>query len=193
MAQKKIVFNINLIPKDPFFQSSLGRVLKWALSAGRYIVIFTELIVILSFVARFTLDRQVTDLNAEIHQNEEIIKSYGTLEKDFRIAQTKLQTYEQIDQEKNITTIFPSLSEVTPTTVTLDELVIKKDLIIASGETESRNAFNLFINNLQLSPNFFNVTIDTVESSEGDENAIVFRLRADTVDKSQQTRTQKAK
>lgn len=186
MAKNKLIkLSINLLPKDPFFQSSLGRVLKWALSAGRYIVIFTELIVILSFVARFTLDRQITDLNAEIHQNEQIIKSYGSLEENFRTAQTKIQTYQQIEQETNMTDVFPNLSEVTPESVTLDELVVKQDLIIASGETESRTAFNVFVNNLQLSPHFFNVTIDNIESSDENENAIVFRLKADTKEEAQ--------
>jgi hypothetical protein len=61
-ARKKLDINVNLLPQDPFFETVFGRFLKWALSIGRYIVIFTELIVILSFASRFTLDRMVTDL-----------------------------------------------------------------------------------------------------------------------------------
>ena len=79
MKKQPAAITINLVPKDPFFATIPGRVLKWALSAGRYIVIFTELVVIISFATRFTLDRQVTDLNDTITSKEAIINSYGAL------------------------------------------------------------------------------------------------------------------
>lgn len=171
---------INLLPKDPFFDSVVGRTLKWALSAGRYIVIFTELVVILSFVARFTLDRQVTDLNSEILQKESIIESYGSLEEDFRAAQSKIATIEDIKQDANIADVFPYISEVTPEGIVFSELVIRPGGISASGSTISQTALNLLITNLQVSPHFLNVSIDRIESQERNDAGFEFRLRADT-------------
>ena len=171
---------INLLPKDPFFESIVGRSLKWALSAGRYIVIFTELVVILSFVARFTLDRQVTDLNSDIQQKESIISSYGDLEDNFRSAQTKIQTITELDQDTNIVDVFPHISEVTPEGINYDELVIQPTGISAGGSTISQTALNLLITNLQLSPHFFNVSIDRIETQDDQSPGFAFRLRADT-------------
>ena len=171
---------INLLPKDPFFESIVGRSLKWALSAGRYIVIFTELVVILSFVARFTLDRQVTDLNSDIQQKESIISSYGDLEDNFRSAQTKIQTITELDQDTKIVDVFPHISEVTPEGINYDELVIQPTGISAGGSTISQTALNLLITNLQLSPHFFNVSIDRIETQDDQSPGFAFRLRADT-------------
>src|SRR5690554_2981690 len=98
--KKPASITINLLPKDPFFETVVGKTLKWALSAGRYIVIFTELIVILSFLARFTLDRQLTDVNSDIANNETIVASYGELEENFRRAQERTTQIKQINAEE---------------------------------------------------------------------------------------------
>lgn len=171
---------INLLPKDPFFESVVGRSLRWALSAGRYIVIFTELVVIVSFITRFSLDRQLTDVNSDIAQKELIIQSYGELETNFRIAQAKIAKIKSLDQESNITEVFPYISEITPEGIQLSKLLITPTGISAEGSTFSQTAFNMFVSNLELSPHFLNVSIDKVESQEDDEAGFVFSLRADT-------------
>jgi hypothetical protein len=82
---------INLLPKDPFLSTPLGRFLTWSLHVGRYLVIFTELVVITSFGSRFVIDRQVTDLNVQLREKQTIIQSYGSLEQDVRTVQKKLE------------------------------------------------------------------------------------------------------
>ncbi len=180
MKHKSVHFNINLLPQDPFFETIIGKTLKWALSIGRYIVIFTELVVIGSFATRFSLDRQVTDLNSSIAQKQSIIESYGDLEDRVRTAQTKIDSYQQIDQQKNIAEIFPQLSSITPRDVKLTELIIKPTNVTLGGTTRSQNSLNLLINNIQLSPHFFNLSVDRIETSPDQINVLVFRLRADT-------------
>ncbi len=181
MSKSSAQIKINLIPKDPFFGTVPGRILKWALSAGRYIVIFTELVVIVSFATRFTLDRQVTDLNESISSKENIINSYGALEKNVRIAQAKIASYTQVKQDNTIVETFADISAITPEGIILDKLVINKDTVIASGNALSQSAFNLLINNLQISPNFQNVSVDTVESNDDDsKSGFTFSIRANT-------------
>lgn len=170
---------INLIPKDPFFSTIIGKILKWALSGGRYVVIFTELVVIVSFIARFTLDRQVTDLNASINQKKQITLSYGDLEDNFRSAQEKISQFKQTEQETNIADTFANLSEVIPEGVKLEELAIKPSSVAISGATLSQKSFNYLINNLQLSPKFSSINVGEIESNEED-GGLIFRITADT-------------
>jgi Tfp pilus assembly protein PilN len=178
MPAKSVAFKINLVPKDPFFQSPLGRTLKWALSVGRYIVIFTELIVIISFATRFSLDRQVTDLNDSINQKASIIDSYGTLEADVRLAQQKIENFQQISQQANIIDIFPKLTELTPSDVRLENLVIRGTSVNIEGVTRSQNALNVLITNLQLSPDIYNLTVDKIETNQQDlGGGFRFRIR----------------
>jgi Tfp pilus assembly protein PilN len=178
-TKKPISFTINLVPKDPFFDTILGKSLKWALSVGRYIVIFTELIVILSFVTRFSLDRQVTDLNSAIEQKKTVIQSFGTLENDVRTTQDKIDNYLQIEQQTNIAEIFPALTEITPRTITLNQLIIKPGEISFNGLSNSQDALNTLITNIQLSPNFTNVSVNKIESSK-DEAGLEFAIQANT-------------
>jgi len=193
MKKKPAAIRINLLPKDPFFATIPGRILKWALSAGRYIVIFTELVVIISFATRFTLDRQVTDLNQSISNKAAIISSYGQLENNFRIAQNKISSYEQLKQSNTIVETFADIKEIIPEGILLDDLVISNDTIIASGTTLSQTAFNLLINNLQISSKFHEVAVDKVESNEDNtQPGFAFSIRAKTKVIEKQKKTSKS-
>jgi len=177
--------NINLIPKDPFFNTVLGKTLRWALSVGRYIVIFTELIVILSFVARFTLDRQLTNLNDSIHQKQVNIESYGDLEEKVRLIQAKSDQYQQIEQHANIIDIFPVLTKITPKDIRLDELTIKPTKISMSGRSLSQESLNILINNFQLSASFFDIVVDRIEAGDDQDPGFNFLISADTKEPTQ--------
>jgi len=181
MKKKNISFDINLIPKDPFFATPVGKILKWALSIGRYIVIFTELIVILSFVTRFSLDRQLTDLNDAIAQKKTVIESYGDLEQSVRQIQTILEEYQIVKQQVNITEIFPELTNIIPRDTELNELVLRQDQVSFSGRTITQGSLNTLINNIQLSDRFSNVSVDKIESNSTDSGGgFNFVIRANT-------------
>jgi Tfp pilus assembly protein PilN len=180
MKQHSVSFNINLIPRDPFFDTLLGRTLRWALSVGRYLVVFTELVVIVSFATRFTLDRQVTDLNESLNQKKLVIQSYGDLEANFRTIQARLDDFKQIDQQGNIADIFPKLTAVVPRDVTLGELTVTLDSVYLSGVAPSQKALNTFLNNLQQSRNFFAITVDKIESQGDKSPGFDFTVRANT-------------
>lgn len=181
MKKKLVSFDINLLPKDPFFATPAGQILKWALSIGRYIVIFTELVVILSFVTRFSLDRQVTNLNDAINQKKIVIQSYGDLEESVRQIQSVLEEYSLLKQQVNITEVFPELTRILPRDTVLNELVLRPDQISFSGKTIKQSSLNTIINNIQLSDRFFNVSIDKIESNTTDDGGgFNFVIRANT-------------
>ncbi len=170
--QKPLDISINLVPKDPFFESPLGKILKWALTVGRYIVIFTELVVIISFVTRFSLDRRVTDLNDAIFQQKTIIESYGNLEPEIKAFQAKIQAYNQLEQKQNYSEVFSDLSLLTPTGIRLDEMQINNQGILLTGGALSQNTFTLFTNNLQLYPKFAQVSIENIEGNKDQEDTL---------------------
>lgn len=163
---KKLQYDINLLPKDPFFNTRMGRFLNWSLNAGRYIVIFTEMIVIASFASRFVLDRKVNDLNESIYQKQMIIQSQAEFENEFRLAQKKISSYQQIDQQINLVEIFPLLQQVVPSEVRLEKLTIKQELISGEGVALSSRAIDYFISNLQLSSHFSDINVGKIESRD---------------------------
>ncbi|MBM3208792.1 hypothetical protein FJZ40_00660 [Candidatus Shapirobacteria bacterium] len=82
---------ISLLAKDEFEQRPAGRFLTWALSVGRWVVVFTEFIVIICFVSRFWFDRRISDLYDEIGQKKAILEATSDFERDFRFTQKRLE------------------------------------------------------------------------------------------------------
>lgn len=178
---KAIKYKINLIPEDPFFKTTLGRTLNWSLNIGRYILIFTLLVVIMSFGSRFVIDRKLTDLNESIYQKQLIIESQTQPEKEFRLAQAKIKSYQEIQQQNNIVEIFPLLQQVVPNGFKLVSLKIRQNQITGEGIADANNALNLFINNLQLSPHFENIKVSKIEVTEDSVGGINVTFSADLV------------
>ncbi len=176
--KKPVPITVNLLPKDPFFASPLGRFLQWALSVGRYLVIFTELVVILSFASRFYIDRKITDLNGAIHQKQIIIESYGDLEQQVRTVQKKIESYQQVEQQVDITDSFEAMSQIAPQDVTLESLNMKPDSVIFSGRTLSQVSLNLLVNNIQLSQHFSDVVINKIDTKSDKDPGFNFEIQA---------------
>lgn len=179
--QTPVVLDVNLVPKDPFLETAIGRLLKWTVNVGRYIVIFTQLVVIVSFLTRFFLDRQVTDLNVTINQQKNAIEAYHDLEENFLFVQAQIADVKQLQQESNLIEIFPILNETIPNNVILDELTIKQNEVLFTGIALSQEALNVLVNNVKLSPYFTDIAMDKIESRGENLPGLTFDMRAKVV------------
>ncbi len=176
--KKPAPIKVNLVPKDPFLSTPLGKLLQWALSVGRYLVIFTELIVIISFASRFTIDRRITDLNTSILQKQIIIESYGDLEQNVRNVQKKIDSYLQIEQQEDLTAVFPVLTAVTPPDVTLTDLQMRPGRVTLTGLTQSNVSLGVLINNLQVSGRFNDITVERIGTAKDTNSGLAFKINA---------------
>jgi hypothetical protein len=113
---------VNLLPKDPFLHSPIGKFLQWSMSIGRYLVVFTELIVILSFLSRFKLDRDLTDLNEEIEVQKQTILSYADTEDRFNSVKTKLDLIQRVQENQTILPALNFLEKSLPIDVKLNQI-----------------------------------------------------------------------
>lgn len=157
--------HINLLPPDPFEQSVIGKFLKWALSVGRYIVIGTELVVIGSFLTRFSLDRQVTDLNEAIAQKQAIIASYGDLEQRVRQLQAQLKVVGDLDEQLlNTEPIMNSIAGFTPLDVIYSDVNIQPDLVKLTGTAFSEAGFRTLLTRLRLQPEVRRIAVENMSS-----------------------------
>ncbi len=182
MLKKKLPtstkLKVNLLPKDAFYDSILGKSTTWALSVGRYIVIFTEIVVIMSFLSRFQLDRQLTDLNKEIVEKKTVIESFGELEQNVRDIQKKIDTYQQLKPKQPINEVFDQLTTVTPRDIEYIDLTIKNNLVQISGRTQSTQALSQFITNVQLSQYFSEVRVEHISNKDSKNPGFDFRIEA---------------
>lgn len=81
---------VNLLPQSQLELSFWGKFLKWAVTTGRYIIILTELVVILAFLSRFKLDEDLRTLNEQINTQVGFLESQTSEMADFSRLQTRL-------------------------------------------------------------------------------------------------------
>ena len=91
---------INLLIQEGFEHTQLGKILNWLLTAGRTIVVVTELVVITAFLSRFWLDKTLTDLNEQNALKKAQVEASLPFEKDFRAIQSRLSEYKKIETSK---------------------------------------------------------------------------------------------
>jgi len=87
---------INLLPPTDFEMSFWGKFLKWAVTAGRYIIIVTELVVIVAFLSRFKLDQDVADLVNTLEAEKNVLEAQQSTEAEFRRVQARLASVGQM-------------------------------------------------------------------------------------------------
>jgi Tfp pilus assembly protein PilN len=165
---KPKVPDVNLFPQDPFYSTFFGKILRWAVSVGRHIVIFTEIVVIGSFFSRFVLDRQVTDLNSSILQKQSIAESYGTLDADIREIQRRTKDISDILAQQGRYDVLNIITKITPPEIVYDQISLSGERMSLSGRSRSGNALSALIAGLQQHPQFQSITIGDISSGETD-------------------------
>jgi Tfp pilus assembly protein PilN len=171
-ASKK---QINLLLREEWEKTSAGRLIKWALTIGRYIVIVTELIVIIAFISRFKFDRDLTNLYEDIEIKRARIKSTQEFEEEFRLVQRRLITIKELEQKKTSPIkIVANFASLVPLNVILSDLSFDQDQLAIDGYAFSESGLATLINNLKQSPYFTNIRIEDITKEPDLE--INFRL-----------------
>jgi hypothetical protein len=174
-ARKK---EINLLPKEKWETGLIGKLLKWALNVGRYVVVFTELVVIAAFLYRFGLDRQLTDLGEEINQKQAIISSYGDFETKFRRLQLQLKTIKSSEASGiKAGEILDAISQITPTEAVYSAISITPEKVALKGQLASEIGLATLLAKAQENPWFSGVVLESVSSATEETPMIDFRLQ----------------
>lgn len=170
---------IEFLPQEEWEKTSFGKFIKWLLTVGRYIVIFTELIVILAFLSRFKLDRDLTDLYKQIENKQEMIQSYADFEANFRFLQEQLSTIQTLREEQLQTKqLMEEISALTPIDVYFSDLAVTSDKASFTANALSEAGLATFINNLKRSDRFSDLEIGNLSIGTGEGVGITFTLES---------------
>lgn len=174
--------NINLLTRDELSNTPVGRLLAWAVTYGRYIMVLTELVVLITFVSRFSLDRKLTDLNEEIAQKQSILEVNSQLEVDIRTLQGQLAQIKTITQIQNkpVDTLY-FLQSILPSDVSLTSVNLQKDKLIVSAIAGTTNGFSTFLNSLTANKKIGNIQVDEIKRQS--LTGIEFRFTASLIGK----------
>lgn len=176
-AQNK---RINLLPQEEFSASILGRILSWALSTFRIIVILTEVVVMLAFLSRFWLDARANDLNDEIRQKSAVISASADFEKEFRDIQKRLKIFDTVTGNVNIVSQYlEGLITYVPIDVTLSSFQFSGGSLQLRGISASEIGIAQFMANLQNNKIFTNISLSSIGTNPQNNSQLTFGLKLD--------------
>lgn len=155
--------SINLITnkQTPF----LDKFMNWALTVGRLIVIITEVLALLAFVYRFSLDEKLVDLHSAIKQKQTLISLLKQDENKYRNLQDRISLASASSEKSTkINKIIRSVIGFVPSGITMNDLTINKDKINMSVGVVSISLLTDFINSLKNYPQIKSISIDNIEN-----------------------------
>jgi len=176
IAKKEVSF----LPEEDNVNSTSSRIILWLTTVGRYVIVFTELIVISAFLSRFWLDRTNADLSEAVRQQKAILESTSKFEKDYSALQKRLKLIRNLytsqpEYESSLT----ALVESTPDDITYTNLSLSRDTsnnevsatvtLYAFKETSIVD----FITNLMANSKISSVDIKTIEKKTREDKYTV--------------------
>ena len=155
-------------------QSFFDKFMKWALTFGRFVVIFTETIALAAFIYRFSLDRQLIDLHGNIKQKQAIVKLFKDNEDIYRNLQDRLTLAAKLSETgKETVTIFNDVIRLAPSGLTFDNLLLSENQIKIDARMQSVAALANFVKTLKEYPKITSVSINKIENRSSSATIIV--------------------
>jgi Tfp pilus assembly protein PilN len=181
---------VNLLSRHDFQLTTWGKVANWSLTIGRWIVVVTELIVILAFISRFKLDQDIINLEDEIAQKQAIIEASADQEEIFRNTQKRLSVLSSATaQDRQLKDTFTQINLSLPVDVVItsmnisdNELSINAYSVAEQATSRAEQSISSFANNLRRSLYFDNVLLTRLNLEGGEEKEILFNITADIVE-----------
>lgn len=186
-AQRKI----NLLPKNNFEDSFLGKLINWAVNVGRWIVVLTEFVVICAFLSRFYFDTELANLFDNISQNKTIVNSASEFEETFLYTQKKIKIVKSLLLNLSKPSVaFAEINKTIPRDMTLTSVNFNDGKIEITGYCLSLESLNFFVKQLKNQSNFSQINLSSVsrkENTAGINFNIIFTSKNESVPKNSQT------
>lgn len=148
---------------------------KWLFSAGRFIIVFVELIVLAAFLSRFKLDADLSEVHESIDQQIPFIESLKNDELLIRQFQLKLLTIQEVkSQSTNYQLILRKIADQTPKGVTLTHVNLEnskgKVSFKLNGTAQTNNHLSTFLFGLKEDQDLSEINLSGVSLEQGVTN-----------------------
>lgn len=161
MPNSSSSINLATNKQIPFFDKFMN----WALTVGRLIVVITELVAILAFVYRFSLDEKLIDLHSAIKQKQTLISLLKKDEDKYRNLQDRIALAETFSEKSAKTNkIIRDIINLVPVGIKINDLTLNNDRVNININITSISELSDFINPLKDYPKIKSISIDNIES-----------------------------
>ena len=172
---------INLLTISATPLSLWEKAYAWTLLIGRYVIIATELIVLLAFFYKFKLDNELANVKSDIDANIQVFKSSSQDDKDIRTYQSKIINQEFIySHQKKLSAIIKHTTGLIPVNVNVSDITFNNSSITINCSLPGTSATQLTIiqniaNVFKADPLYENVALNNVQTNSA-TNLINFDL-----------------
>lgn len=163
--------SIDLVKKKSSLTDELVR---WSLSFGRLLIILVEIVAFSAFIYRFSLDRQLVDLNDKIKQERAILTATKERETIYRSLQERIATVKRSSTTGNLNNkLLNDIVSFTPPEITYNTFSASDGKLNLEINVTSIPALTEFVKSLQSYPQIISVAITGIDNSSGDNSVKV--------------------
>lgn len=143
----------------------VDRFIKWSLSAGRLIIILTEIVALSAFLYRFSLDRNLIDLNDQIKNEEARLTILKVNEDKYRNLQDRLSQIAKLSSatEYTFSTLNTFIKNIPPN-MSFSTIQFANNTLNMAGSVPSVASLFNFIKSLKEDPQIKTVSLGRIEN-----------------------------
>lgn len=159
-------YSINLLPKER--HKNVGdRVFYFILNYLRYIIVITQLVVIFVFIAKFSTDQRIVDLQESIDQKYEIVSVFQPLVKEAKATEFRMKEVEKVlVQQERLSLMLRYVMNNFPSTLTLKQLQVTEEIFYLRGITADPDVLRLFVEKMKSDAQFESVSLKTIKKTD---------------------------
>ena len=172
--KSKLVVNLNLLKPQGNPEKLPIKLVHWLLSAGRYIFVVVNGLVLIAFITRFKLDADLASKKEAIEEQIPYIESLKPYEILIKETQLKLATLDSLKSNSpDWPTILKKIADQTPLSVkiTTINIEIEKNVgtatIRITGQTQNNNDLTNFIMGLKKEGAFNEISLANIGLEQG--------------------------
>lgn len=166
-SEKKLIINIDLLQPQGSSPKVYLKLAKWALSSGKYMIIFVEALVLIAFFARFKLDADLVANKELADQKIPFIQSLQSDEVLVRQTQQQLANIRTVRQTSpDYTILIDKIAKQTPQQITLFNINVQQEQgridILMNGQSQGNLPLSAFLFGLREDGAFSSVTLSNI-------------------------------
>lgn len=170
--------DINLLAQADINTRPLSKFLRWSLTYGRYIIIGTQIIVLLAFFSRFKLDQELSDLHTKIDEKVNIIETLSPIEQNTRKLQNKIQILANLESSRSLyLQIIKDLAKETANEIVIGQLIFNQNQLLINGKSGTNVAFSNLLSFLRKNDSFSQITLEEVSRNKDDSLSFKISLQ----------------
>jgi Tfp pilus assembly protein PilO len=143
----------------------VDRFLNWGLTVGRLIIIITEVIAVIAFIYRFSLDERLIDLHSAIKQKQNMVSALKNDEAKYRNLQDRIALASTFSVKAAASDqVITDIIHLVPNQIEVTNLLLNKGRMNLDINVLSISSLEAFVESLKNYEKIKSISVDNIEN-----------------------------